>query len=63
MMRQRRKVLFLSTKKYDQIVESLRRHKTVKKKGQFMKNCWNRYALNTNVKHNLFCKVTKKSSH
>jgi hypothetical protein len=53
-------IILINKEKYDQIVDALRTYKTVKKKDQFMKNCWNRYALKTNVKDNLFRKVTKK---
>jgi hypothetical protein len=53
----------INKEKYDQIVDALRRYNTFKKKDQFMKNCWNRYALKTNVKDNLFRKVTKKEEY
>jgi hypothetical protein len=52
--------ILINKEKYDQIVDALRTYKTAKKKDQFMKNFWNRYALKTNVKDNLFRKVTKK---
>lgn len=48
----------LNKDKYDEIVDALRKYKTVKK-DQFMKNWWNKYALMTNVEDNLFQTVSK----
>jgi hypothetical protein len=56
--------LVVTKDQYDKIVQALQLYPTTKKKEQFMKNCFNRFSLGSNLEDNcLFRKVVIKPTN